>query len=140
MQNHTIKLALLHLCLFVFISAAEAQTETPPDASRYAGNDEAGLPSTTAAGLHKAGEEAMRKGDYERAALFFTKALEKKPADADIHFARAEAFERLKNFPVALADYDTVIAIDPEYSEVYFKRAELRRQKKDYAGAVSDLT
>ncbi|MFJ2766384.1 tetratricopeptide repeat protein [Streptomyces sp. NPDC087300] len=51
---------------------------------------------------------------------------------------RAEVHTALGRPDLALADHDTVVAMDPHHPEHYFDRADVRRHLGDPAGALAD--
>ena len=58
---------------------------------------------------------------------------------ASIHSQRADIFGRQENYTRALEEMDTTLQLDPSYPNGHFKRANLRLQAGDRAGAVSDF-
>ena len=61
-----------------------------------------------------------------------------KPRDPWLLVRRGETYERTKDYPHALADYDAAIKLDGKQSWFYIARARVYEARKDYAGAVHD--
>jgi S1-C subfamily serine protease len=59
---------------------------------------------------------------------------------ADDLFITAGNKSQKGDYQGAIADYDRVLAINPEFGEVYFRRGIARSLVKDWQGAVSDYT
>jgi tetratricopeptide (TPR) repeat protein len=51
---------------------------------------------------------------------------------------RGRVYAALGRLEEALADFDTVIELDPNYPDYYFDRADIRRQLGDRRGALAD--
>ena len=74
------------------------------------------------------------KGDFERAAVDFTKAIEINPKDVNAYNNRGYTYEARGDFEHAAADFTKAIEIDPENADAYINRCWLR------ATANRDLT
>lgn len=71
----------------------------------------------------------------------YSRALEKKPPQSlatYLYRNRAEAYFQKEKLKEALADFDKVIELEPR-AETYSRRALVRRQAGDPAGALADL-
>lgn len=53
-------------------------------------------------------------------------------------FLRALAYKRVGQYDLALADYDQVLALDPDAAEVYVNRGAVYMVMKNYASALAD--
>lgn len=52
---------------------------------------------------------------------------------------RGSAFLQLNQLELALADFDTAVALDPAYPELRLNRGQARAGLADWSGAVMDL-
>lgn len=85
----------------------------------------------------------LEQGDAQKAIDDATAAIEKS-ASSDSEFShqafsvRGDAYFQLGKFDEAIADYGRAKRIDPQVAQAYVKRAGLRNQRGDKAGAQSD--
>ena len=84
---------------------------------------------------------AIRKG-YDNAlgntpVVYETKT---KKQTAEEYFYRALVNELNSNYDKAIYDYNNAIEIDPFYFNAYYRRALSKKEKKNYFGAIADLT
>jgi tetratricopeptide (TPR) repeat protein len=80
-------------------------------------------------------------GNYHAAMLQYEKALAKKPNKADkayILFQMAECSRNLMEWEQALKYYDRAVKAGYPDDIVYLRRADAKRYKGDYAGALED--
>jgi len=61
------------------------------------------------------------------------------PNDTDILFNRANAFENLKNYDLALSDYNTALKINPKDGELYYKRSNIFLIQMNLDQALDDV-
>ncbi len=83
-------------------------------------------------------------GKYSEAESDYTNAISYFSSDpktlSDIYYFRGEAKNYEKNTDDALTDFDKAIDVDPGNSKVYELRAEILKNKSQYAKAIDDLT
>ena len=78
------------------------------------------------------GHEAMRHGLWDRAARFFTKALDIHPNYADLHFNLALANRAGKHLKEALASLSESLAINPRFAKAYFYQGLIQYEVGDH--------
>jgi tetratricopeptide (TPR) repeat protein len=69
----------------------------------------------------------------------YSKAIEVNPRDYLSYYLRAEAKSVQKDLRGAFADYDMVIAINPEYGHVYLDRGIQKFKLQDKNGSLQDF-
>lgn len=67
-----------------------------------------------------------------------TKEIESNPQNDYYYSNRADIYRQLKQYDLALADYDTAISIEPQNLHAYAKRGSLYHQLKRYDLALAD--
>ncbi|MEQ6119782.1 tetratricopeptide repeat protein [Reichenbachiella sp. MALMAid0571] len=82
----------------------------------------------------------QQKREFEKSIKYYDSAISLNVRNVDYYLARAESRESSGNPVAALADYETVILIDPEYPSSYFKRGLIYHQQKNYKAAIADFT
>jgi tetratricopeptide (TPR) repeat protein len=80
------------------------------------------------------------KGDYQRAVVDYTKALDITPNYADAHNNRGLALYQMGEYDRAMSDYNKAIEINPRLAEAYYNRAASWLNKNHYDQAVADYT
>ena len=65
--------------------------------------------------------------------------LGEKPSVLEVRLLLARACEKLQDFPAALAEYDTLIAVAPVKTEYVMARGLLRRSLQQWAAALDDF-
>ena len=79
-------------------------------------------------------------GEYERAIEDCTTAIGKAPHYHEAFSIRAKSWEKLGDVEKAERDYTNMIRAYPEDRSGYVARADIRLEKRDYWGAVADLS
>jgi tetratricopeptide (TPR) repeat protein len=80
----------------------------------------------------------FKKGKQE-AINEFTQAIRLRPKYLYAYFARAYVYDQLEQYSNAIADYNQVVAIDPQYTEAYLNRGAIKYQQLgDVQGALAD--
>lgn len=82
------------------------------------------------------GYEAQKKGDYNRALVFYQKALAINPAYSIVYNDLGVLYETSGKKDKALAMYRRALKIDPDYPEVYFNLASLYEIEGDFVKAA----
>ena len=72
--------------------------------------------------LKDQGNEQLLKGHYLEAIGFYTDALEYSPTNAVILSNRAQAYIKVENYGLAMADADAALESDPNYAKAYYRR------------------
>jgi tetratricopeptide (TPR) repeat protein len=80
-------------------------------------------------------------GNPRQAVIDFTVAITEKGTDyRDMYALRATAYTRLKDYPKAIADYTTVLQLNPNDDAAYRKRAEVYELMGDEKKAIEDYS
>lgn len=89
--------------------------------------------------LKDLGNEQLLKGHYLEAIGFYSDALEYSPTSAVILSNRAQAYIKVENYGLAMADADAALVADPNYAKAYYRRGSaqfalghLKDAKKDF--------
>ena len=80
----------------------------------------------------------MRKGDYGRAILDFTKAIEKDPIDPSSYYERSSSYYEQGDYDRAIANLTVVIHLTAD-ATVYYKRGLMRGIKGEHNRAINEL-
>lgn len=88
---------------------------------------------------YKAGSEFMRMGKYQDAVSQFTKAIEVKPAEADLYIARGKAYETLGDLKSAYTDYEKANGFSPKDAETLVKLGIISNRMGNYKQALTYL-
>lgn len=78
-------------------------------------------------------------GKYDAAKADFSKMLRIQPRSQEAYFGLALVATKENNFGLATEYMDKAVALTPNDSGVYVRRAEVKEQMGDYNGAVDDL-
>lgn len=98
-------------------------------------------PSVRAADQHfRAAEEALRQGDYERAAAEFTYSIQLAPARAEAFAKRGDIGRILGRVDSAVSDYSAALQIHPRNESVLLSRGQLHAMSGRHLPAVADLS
>ena len=81
----------------------------------------------------------QKKGDYQRAITYYTKAIELNPQIAGAYVNRGAAYESMDEIDLALQDVNTSLAIEPR-AEAFNNRGNICFGRGDYEGAVQDYS
>src|SRR5579875_1679202 len=74
--------------------------------------------------LASLGAIAFMAGRHDAAAEFFRRALQRDPANADLHYNLGEIYRKLRDFPRAWEAYNAAINLRPDLLEAYRGYAE----------------
>ena len=94
--------------------------------------------SVSAAEYNRRGRELIQQHRYAQAVEELSAALREQPTFTAALNARGFAYNLLRDWPHALADFDAVIRIDARYANAYANRAIARKATGDEAGAEAD--
>ena len=90
-----------------------------------------------------AGVAALEKDDADGAIAAFTRAIDKKDKDADLHYdyvMRGVALGKKNKYEQALADFDAALKLKPDDADARFRRGAMRFELKQYQGTIEDIT
>ena len=85
------------------------------------------------------GNECFREGDFSRAAQYYTRSLEYRPAAPLVLCNRAQARIKLKQFDFAVEDCDAALRGDAKLVKAWVRRATARVALGQFAEAIPDL-
>ena len=86
----------------------------------------------------KRGYFHYKKGDYEKAISYFSKALEINAESSSIYETRARAYVKKREYDSAIADLSKLIELEPEDPWYYVFRAHVYFDKGDYDKVIED--
>jgi tetratricopeptide (TPR) repeat protein len=69
--------------------------------------------------LYKQGVEANKKGEFDEAIRYYSKAISLKPDSADLFYVRGRAYTEKDQLDKAISDFTRAIALKPAYAEAY---------------------
>ena len=85
------------------------------------------------------GNAQLKIGHFLEAINFYSEALEYSPTNAVILSNRAQAYIKVENYGLAMADADAALEADPTYAKAYYRRGSaqfalghLKDAKKDF--------
>ncbi len=92
-------------------------------------------------GLHRYfGNKNSMRSEHEAAVRYFSKAYDIDPTFQRVRLERGVLlFRELGRTEEALADFDALLAEDPDYAPALFNRALLAQQNGRYQDALNDL-
>ncbi len=89
--------------------------------------------------LKNQGNDQLKIGHFLQAIGFYTQALEFSPTNAIILSNRAQAYIKVENYGLAMADASAALESDPSYAKAYYRRGSaqfalghLKDAKKDF--------
>jgi tetratricopeptide (TPR) repeat protein len=83
--------------------------------------------------------EAIEQNNHSQALLLINFWLEDHPLDSEGYWYRAGLYEHFKELLLALADYNSVLELNPDRGEAYMARGRLRYQLGQYERAKEDF-
>jgi len=126
-------LLILALLCLLLPSAAWAQSDEPMCENLAPANAD----PTFYLGL---GAAASEEGDFTRAIIVYTCAIERNPSYAPAYVDRGRAHAAQFNFPEALADYNQALDLDGNLIAAYNNRGVLYSNQANYGLAIADFT
>ena len=94
-------------------------------------------PTDTSAQTNR-GDLLKAKGDIPGAIAAYSRVLSELPS-ASVYQKRAQAYAEMKDYDRAIADYDGLVHLSPNWPNVHLLRGEARFNKGDYDGASADF-
>ena len=89
--------------------------------------------------LKNLGNEQLMMGHYLEAIGFYSDALEYNPTSAVILSNRAQAFIKVENYGLAMADATAAMQSDPKYAKAYYRRGSAQFALTHYKDAKKDF-
>ena len=89
--------------------------------------------------IHERAISFHKKGDFRKAIVCYTGAIELDPQIADAYINRGAAYECTGDLDLAFQDLDTALALELK-SEAYNNRGNVHFKKRDYDRAIQDYT
>ncbi|MCW5734600.1 MAG: hypothetical protein KIS73_10760 [Enhydrobacter sp.] len=127
--RHCVAIAMFESGRFV---AAATQLEM---IERDMGTDRPGVRAEL---LVQAGQAWLEANQAENAAAAQSRALQLKPADADLYIDRGLSHAAMRSWPRAISDFDSALRIQPDKVEFLVLRAAAWRNAGDAAKALAD--
>ena len=107
--------------------------------SEQANQNDTALNEAKALDLKNQGNEQLKIGHFLQAIGFYSNALEFSPTNAIILSNRAQAYIKVENYGLAMADASAALDSDPKYAKAYYRRGSaqfalghLKDAKKDF--------
>ncbi|MEQ9287316.1 MAG: tetratricopeptide repeat protein [Cyclobacteriaceae bacterium] len=125
---------LISILLF---SVQQAVAQVISDAEAFSSRSER---YGKAAFYFQQGTDLYQAGKYTPAIKYLDSAISLDVRRIDYYLLRAEAKESAGNHVSALVDYETVIRMDPEDPNPYFKRGLIYHRQKNYESAIEDFS
>jgi tetratricopeptide (TPR) repeat protein len=85
------------------------------------------------------GKKKWNEDKYQEAIELLGKAISADPENAEAHFWRGMSYDSLREFDLAVVNFDRAIALDKEYGLAYYMRGLNYSSKKKYDLAIADL-
>ena len=89
--------------------------------------------------LKTKGNEQLVKGHYLEAIGLYSEALEFDPTNAIILSNRAQAYIKVENYGLAMADATAALESDPKYAKAYYRRGSAQFALTHYKEAKKDF-
>jgi len=89
--------------------------------------------------LYKQGVAANKKGDFDEAIRFYSKAISLKPDSAALFYVRGRAYVEKERYDNAISDFTRAITLKPTYAEAYNHRGVTYIGKGQSAQAITDF-
>lgn len=89
--------------------------------------------------LYKQGVAANKKGDFDEAIRFYSKAIRLKPDSAALFYVRGRAYTEKDQYDNAISDFTRAITLKPTYAEAYNHRGVTYIGKGQNSQAVTDF-
>jgi len=84
------------------------------------------------------GLEALERGQYDLAIVYFDEAIDLDPTDARAYYNRGQAYVGKGEYEMAILDYTEVVRLDPTDGQAYNNRGAAYSRKGDYDRAIID--
>eukprot|EP01052_Picozoa_sp_SAG31_P004011 SAG31_NODE_161_length_21899_cov_16.832844_11_plen_350_part_00 len=78
------------------------------------------------------GNELFQKGDYHEALKHYTEAIARNPKNHLIYSNRCACFQKINQFPAALADCEKCIELCPTFAKIYNRKGNIQFYLKEY--------
>ena len=82
------------------------------------------------------GTNLFNVGKFNEAIIYYNKAIELNPQEAETYYDRGNAKAELKDYTGALQDYSKAIELDPQDAGAYCNRGIVKAELKDYSKAI----
>lgn len=89
--------------------------------------------------LKEQGNEQLIKGHFLEAIGLYSDALEYSPTNAVILSNRAQAYIKVENYGLAMADATAALESDPKYAKAYYRRGSAQFALTHYKDARKDF-
>lgn len=89
--------------------------------------------------LKQEGNNLVKKGSFQEAAVKYTQCLDLQPKECSVYTNRAICFLRLNRFEEAKQDCDSALQLEPTNKKAFYRRALAHKGLKDYLSASTDL-
>ncbi len=86
------------------------------------------------------GYEYHKKGQYDKAIVWYNRALEFNPQNFEAYVNRGNTYEAMDAHHDAIADYNRAIELNPNYGGAYMNRGVVYARMGGYEQAISDIS
>ncbi|KAM9805264.1 sperm-associated antigen 1-like isoform 3-T3 [Syngnathus typhle] len=91
------------------------------------------------ADMKQAGNEFVKRGQYQEALGKYSDCLKIKPEECTIYTNRALCYLKLERFSEAKQDCDAALQLEPSNKKAFYRRAMANKGLKDYLACSTDL-
>ncbi len=88
---------------------------------------------------HQLGLTCVQQRDFDKAILYFNKAIELDPVNPVVYSNRGAAYSAKGKHDQAIADWTRALEVDPKYGSAYYNRGRTFCVMKQYDKAIPDL-
>jgi tetratricopeptide (TPR) repeat protein len=89
--------------------------------------------------FYNKGVVANKKGDFDEAIRYYSKAIRLKPDSAALFYVRGRAYVEKERYDNAISDFSRAITLKPTYAEAYNHRGVTYIGKGQNAQAITDF-
>jgi tetratricopeptide (TPR) repeat protein len=89
--------------------------------------------------IYKQGVAANKKGHFDEAIRYYSKAISLKPDSAALFYVRGRAYVEKDQYDNAISDFTRAIALKPAYAEAYNHRGVTYIGKGQNSQALADF-
>lgn len=89
--------------------------------------------------LYRQGVEHNKRGEFDKAIAYYSKAIALRPSSPELYFVRGRAYKQNEQYDEAIKDLTKAVALKPDYAEAYNHRGVVYIGKGDMKAAEADF-